>query len=116
MLHYCRYKGLFYGSDSRLHKLLGYKNLTSWNGLRFTTLPHWLIRLGEFIMAASRKAPRKSSLNRPINIDKGGIASRKSQPLGRAPLREPYGARSGETPEKSGTPQTISGKDSRRKD
>lgn len=60
--------------------------------------------------------PPKPPLKRPVNVDKGGIASRKSQPLGRAPLREAYGARSGDSPEKSGTPQTISGKDSRRKD
>jgi len=51
--------------------------------------------------------PGKPSLKRPRNVDKGGIEAGSSQPLRRAPLRESYGARSGDAPEKSGTPQTV---------
>lgn len=51
--------------------------------------------------------PRKPSLKQPRNVDKGGIETRSSQPLGRAPLREAYGARSGDAPERSGTPKTL---------
>lgn len=58
--------------------------------------------------------PRKSSLQQPRNVEKGGIETRPSQPLGRAPLREAYGARSGEAPEASGTPETIAAGKSKR--
>lgn len=51
--------------------------------------------------------PRKPSLKHPRNVDKGGIETGPSQPLRRAPLRESYGPRSGDAPEKAGTPQTI---------
>ncbi len=51
--------------------------------------------------------PRKPSLKHPRNVDKGGIETDPSQPMGRAPLRESYGARGGDAPEQSGTPQTI---------
>jgi len=54
--------------------------------------------------------PRKPSLKRPRNVAQGGIEARPEQPMGRAPLREPYGARSGDAPEKAGTPRTISSK------
>lgn len=42
-------------------------------------------------------ATRKNSLKRPRNAEKGGLETRPGQPLEDAPLREPYGARSGET-------------------
>jgi hypothetical protein len=51
--------------------------------------------------------PRKSSLKQPRNVDKGGIEADPAQALRRAPLRESYGARSGDSPEQAGTPQTI---------
>ncbi|HEY4133887.1 MAG TPA: hypothetical protein VGO34_01615 [Alphaproteobacteria bacterium] len=68
-------------------------------------------------MAASRKASLKRPANvKPDNVAKGGIDARSSQPLRKAPLRETYGAKSGEASRNEGTPETIKGgKDSRRR-
>ncbi len=54
--------------------------------------------------------PPKPSLKRPRNVAQGGIESRPEQPMGSAPLREAYGARSGDAREEAGTPETISSK------
>lgn len=54
--------------------------------------------------------PPKPPLKRPRNVAEGGIEARPGQPMARAPLRESYGARSGDAPEKAGTPRTVSSK------
>lgn len=40
-------------------------------------------------------------------VRKGGIVAGKRDPLRRAPLREPYAARSGASPEEQGTPESV---------
>lgn len=52
-------------------------------------------------------ATRGTSLTRPRNVEKGGLETRPGQPLGDAPLQEPYGARSGETPSRAATPRRL---------
>lgn len=59
-------------------------------------------------MKEAQKPPGKSELTHPRNVDKGGSEARPSQPMRKASLREPYGARSGDSPEKRGTPEAIS--------
>jgi len=61
-------------------------------------------------MAASQELdanvmPKKPAA--PGHIRAGGIAHGKRDPLRHAPLREPYAARSGATPEEQGTPDTV---------
>ncbi|MFN4282512.1 MAG: hypothetical protein ACK4NA_07725 [Alphaproteobacteria bacterium] len=52
-------------------------------------------------------ATPKNSLKRPRNAEKGGLETRPSQPLGDAPLRESYGASSGETAPRAATPRRL---------
>jgi hypothetical protein len=58
-------------------------------------------------MKEAKKPPAKSELTHPRNVDKGGVEARPSQPMRKASLREPYGARSGEAPQTTGTPDAI---------
>ena len=60
---------------------------------------------------AKPPATPKASLKRPRNAEKGGLETRPGQPIGDAPLREPYGARGDETtPRRLASSRSAAGK------
>jgi len=85
---------------------------------------HQSVGVGSFFMPKKPAAPNKKA-REPLYVEdsdrakahirSGGIAHRRRDPLRRAPLREPYGARSGAPPEEQGTPESVTKTKSRSK-
>jgi hypothetical protein len=75
------------------------------------------MRPGKPLKARKVRVPVKiAGANRTkAHIRSGGIVHGKRDPLRHAPLREPYAARSGASPEEQGTPEGVTKPGSKRR-